>query len=163
MKTYLALLCLFCSTIMLSQEIVPIGEIAEVEEVEEEIIDVPFSVLEKMLVYPGCKGNRNEKRDCFNTNVKDFIVANIDKSVLNELGYEVGKEIRIFASFKIMKDGTISELIKVRAPHPRLKLKTIEAIRLLPKIEPGQQRGKKVNVPYSVGIKLEVEKDSGKK
>ncbi|WBX70778.1 energy transducer TonB [Tenacibaculum retecalamus] len=57
--------------------------------------------------------------------------------------------------FKIDKDGSITD-VNARAPHPKLKEAAMEMIKKLPKMKPGEQRGKKVRVGYTLPITFEV-------
>lgn len=47
--------------------------------------------------------------------------------------------------------------IKARAPCKELKNEAIRVVNLLPQMEPGKQRGKLVNVKYSLPIAFKVE------
>ena len=63
---------------------------------------------------------------------------------------------RINVIFKISKTGDITG-IRARAPHPGLEKEAARVIGLLPKMKPGKQRGKPVNVPYSLPIIFQVQ------
>ena len=58
--------------------------------------------------------------------------------------------------FKIDKRGNVTS-VRARAPHPRLEKEAVRVIKLLPKFEPGKQRGKAVIVPYSLPIIFQVQ------
>jgi protein TonB len=47
--------------------------------------------------------------------------------------------------------------IRARAPHPGLEKEATRVIGLLPKMQPGKQRGKAVTVPYSLPIIFQVQ------
>lgn len=136
-------------------EAVEVEEIQEVEEEEEVIEDVPFSVIEEVPVFPGCKGSKAEKKKCLNKKLQKIIQRNFDTELANELGLNPGKK-RIWMVFKIDEKGGISNL-QVRAPHPRLKKEAEKIARKIPRMKPGRQRGKPVRVGYQLPITFVVE------
>lgn len=136
-------------------EIVEVEEV-EVEEVEEDI-EVPFSVIENVPVFPGCeneKGNAAKKK-CMSDKVQKLVNKRFNKDLASDLGLPPGKK-RIFVSFKIDKNGNVVN-IGARGPHPGLEKEAKRVIGLLPKMKPGKQRGKSVIVPYSLPIVFQVQ------
>ncbi|HIC31239.1 MAG TPA: energy transducer TonB, partial [Flavobacteriaceae bacterium] len=128
----------------------------EVEEVEEVIEDVPFSIIENVPVFPGCeKGNNDAKKKCMSDKINQFVQRNFNTDLAQDLGLDSGIK-RIFVSFKVDTQGNIVG-IRSRAPHPRLEQEAARVIQKLPKMKPGRQRGKPVNVPYSLPITFRVE------
>jgi len=136
------------------QEVV-IEEIEEVEIVEEVIEDVPFSIIEDVPVYPGCKGSKKQLRDCLSKKVQKFVAKKFNVDLAQDLGLTPGKK-RIFVMFKIDKNGNISG-IRARAPHKRLEAEAKRVVGLLPKMKPGKQRGRPVGVKYSLPISFIVQ------
>ena len=135
------------------EEIVEVEEV-EVEEVEEDV-EVPFAVIENVPVFPGCeKGNNDAKKACMNQKMNDFIRKKFNTELAQELGLSGIQQIRVF--FKIDKTGDIVD-VQVRAPHPSLEKEARRVIGLLPKMQPGKQRGKAVRVPYYLPIKFQVQ------
>lgn len=134
-----------------------IVEIEEIEEaVEEEIADVPFAVIENVPVYPGCekeKGNAARKK-CMSEKVQKYVQRKFDTDLAGDLGLE-GRQ-RIAVQFKIDRNGNVVN-VRARAPHPRLEQEAVEVVSSLPKMTPGQQRGKPVGVLYSLPILFQVE------
>jgi protein TonB len=135
-------------------------EIAEVEDIVveevEEDIEVPFAVIENVPVFPGCeneKGN-NAKKQCMSDKISAFVNKKFNTDLAGELGLS-GKQ-RISVIFKIDKSGNITS-IQARAPHPGLEKEAKRVIGLLPKMQPGKQRGKAVTVPYSLPILFQVQ------
>ena len=138
-------------------EAVEVEEIEEVEEEEVVIEDVPFSIIEEIPVFPGCdKGSKADKKKCFNKKLTKIIQKNFEADLVNELGYESGKRVRIFVQFKISKTGDIIN-INAKAPHPRLKKEAIRMANKIPKMKPGKQRGRPVGVNYTLPITLKTE------
>ena len=137
------------------EEIVEVEEV-EIAEEEEEIADVPFAVIENVPIFPGCESMKNnaERKACMSEKVSKLV----NKKFNTELGSDLGLSgvNRIFVSFKIDKNGNIVN-IRSRAPHPRLEEEAKRVIQLLPKMQPGKQRGKPVGVLYSLPITFKVE------
>ena len=137
-----------------SEEIVEVEEI-EVAEVEEDI-DVPFNVIENVPVFPGCereKGN-NAKKQCMSDKISKFVNRKFNTDLASDLGLSGRQRINVI--FKISKTGDIVG-IQARAPHPGLEKEAKRVIGLLPKMKPGKQRGKPVNVPYALPILFQVQ------
>ncbi|PQB05141.1 energy transducer TonB [Aureitalea marina] len=134
-----------------------IVEIEEIEEaVEEEIADVPFAVIENVPIYPGCekeKGNAARKK-CMSEKVQKYVQRKFNTDLAGDLGLE-GRQ-RIAVQFKIDRQGNIVN-VRARAPHPRLEQEAVDVVSSLPKMTPGQQRGKPVGVLYSLPILFQVE------
>ncbi len=137
-----------------AEEIVEVEEV-EVEEVEEDV-DVPFSVIENVPVFPGCerKKNNNERKKCMSEKIKKFVNKKFNTDLAADLGL-TGRQ-KILVMFKIDKRGDIVG-VRARAPHPALKKEAERVIKSLPKFQPGKQRGKAVGVPYSLPIIFQVE------
>lgn len=122
--------------------------ISEFEEGE----DVPFSMISKAPTFPGCSDG---DKDCLNKSLRKFVQKNFDADIAHTLGLTSGKK-RIYIQFKIAKDGNITD-IKVHAPHPKLKEEALRIASLLPRMEPGEHNGKKVNVGYTLPITFNIQ------
>ena len=136
-------------------EAVIVEDIEEVEEAEDIIEDVPFQIIEDVPVFPGCKGNKKELKKCFNKKMQKHFQKKFDSDLPNELGLSPGKK-RIIMLFKIDRTGNIVG-IRAKAPHPKLQKEAIRIIKLLPKMKPGRQRGKAVEVKYVFIKRIDVE------
>ncbi|MFY0712449.1 energy transducer TonB [Seonamhaeicola sp. NFXS20] len=146
-------------TVIESTEVDQETEIVEVEEViveeVEEDIDVPFAVIENVPVFPGCeKGNNNQKRACMSKKISQFVNKKFNTELASDLGLSGRQRINVI--FKIDKTGAVTG-IRARAPHPGLEKEAKRVIGMLPKMKPGKQRGKPVNVPYSLPIIFQVQ------
>ncbi len=132
-------------------------EVQEIEEVEEEEVfveDVAFAVIEDVPVFPGCKGSKKEKRDCLNQKIRKHVARKFNGDLAGELGLS-GKQ-KIYVKFKITKTGGI-QILGARAPHKRLEKEARRVVNLLPKMIPGKQRGRPVNVTYMLPITFDVQ------
>ncbi|MDA0793903.1 MAG: energy transducer TonB [Bacteroidetes bacterium] len=128
-------------------------EIIEVErlEIEEEVeeIDVPFAVIEDVPVYPGFENvEKDQLRTCFQDKINKHILKNFRYP---EIAQEMGIQGRVYVNFVISKEGNITN-VKMRGPDKNLEKEAHRIISLLPNITPGKQRGKPVNVPFSIPI-----------
>ena len=135
-------------------EILDVAQVVEEVE-EEEIINVPFAVIENVPIYPGCEDQPNNegKKKCMSTKVKEFIQANFNTGLAADLGLE-GTQ-KIFVTFKIDKTGRVAD-IRSRAPHPKLEEEAEKVVNSLPRMIPGKQRGAPVGVLYALPIMFQV-------
>lgn len=129
-------------------------DIVEVEEEEEIVEDIPFVLIQDVPIFPGCKGNNKELKDCFTKKVTEHFSKGFDVGLASELGLSVGKK-RLYVVFTICKKGTVKN-VRARGPHPRLEKEVTEIIASLPNMKPGKQRGKPVGVSYSIPITFDV-------
>ncbi|MCX7547260.1 energy transducer TonB [Xanthomarina sp. F1114] len=128
-------------------------EDVQVEEVEEEI-SVPFSVVEKVPVFPGCTGTTNEElKDCFSKKMNEHITKNFKYP---STALDLGIFGRVIVLFVVDKDGNITG-IRSRGPDKMLEEEAERIIGLLPKMKPGMQRGNPVTVPYSIPINFQIQ------
>ena len=128
-------------------------EIIEVEDVvieeEEEIIDVPFAVIEDVPVFPGCENvEKDQLRNCFQEQMNKHIRRNFRYP---EIAQEMGIKGRVFVNFIISEDGSITN-IRMRGLDKNLEGEAKPIISLLPNMTPGKQRGRPVRVPFSIPI-----------
>ncbi|MFT4642237.1 MAG: protein TonB [Candidatus Azotimanducaceae bacterium] len=135
-------------------EKIEVEEIVEVEEEEDFNEDVPFAIIEDVPVYPGCKGTKAQKKACLNKSMQKHVQRKFNGDLAGDLGLS-GKQ-KIYIQFKITKTGGI-EIIGARAPHKKLEKEARRVVNLLPKMEPGKQRGRAVNVTYMLPITFDVQ------
>lgn len=111
----------------------------------EENVEVPFDIVENVPVFPGCQGENQELKDCFNAKMKDFFVQNFNLEIAENLKLTGINRINSF--FKIDENGNITN-IRIRASSVTLGEEMMRVIKLLPKFQPALQRGQPVTVPY---------------
>ena len=87
------------------------------------------------------------------TKIAEFINSNFNTGVADNLNIS-GKQ-RISVQFKIDKTGNIVD-VRARAPKRELEMEAIRVVQRLPQMEPGEQKGEKVGVIYSLPIVFEV-------
>lgn len=135
------------------QEVVAVDDVA-VEEVEEDIT-VPFAVIENVPIYPGCENMKSNdaKKKCF----QEKMQAHIRKEFrYPETAMELDIQGRVHVQFLIDAKGSITN-IRTRGPDKNLENEASRIIAALPKMIPGQQRGRAVGVPYSIPINFVLE------
>lgn len=128
--------------------IISVDDVA-VEEEEEEI-SVPFAIIEKVPVFPGCENLSSEadRKACFNSKVQEHIKNNFNYP---KTALELGIKGRVFVKFEIDANGLVSNIQK-RGPDKLLEDEAVRIIASLPPMKPGIQRGKPAKVGYSIPI-----------
>lgn len=117
-------------------------------------LPVPFAAIEKVPVFPGCSGADNEEmKKCMSQKIAEFVNSNFNIGLGKELDLK-GRQ-RIAVQFKIDKTGRITD-VRARAPKPELEAEAVRVVKLLPQMQPGEQKGEKVGVLYSLPIVFEV-------
>lgn len=118
----------------------------------------PSSILnvEYVPVYPGCEGlNSNaEKIECLSSQINSFIKRNFRAELLRDL--EPNKIQKIYVQFKIDSQGYISD-VRANSTNNRLKNEAMRVIQNLPKMKPGRQGDKNVDVLYTVPIAFNIQ------
>lgn len=122
-------------------------------------IEVPYAVVEEVPTIEDCKNlsSNQERKVCLSDFIASHVSQNFNKNLANSLGL-TGRQ-RINVIFKINEEGEVVS-IKSRAGHEALEEEAIRVLGLLPKFEPGKQKGKTVTVPYSLPIVFEVSSNS---
>ncbi len=102
-------------------------------------------------VYPGCEslGTNAEKVDCMSSQINTFVNRNFRKELLEDFGR--GQTHRIYVQFKIDSQGFIAD-VQANSANEKLKNEAIRVVAKLPRMRPGQQGDKKVDVIYTVPI-----------
>ena len=113
----------------------------EKKENEEQVI---FQVVEEMPNFPG---GMNE---CMK-----FLARNIKYPVLAQ---EAKIEGRVIVQFVVDRDGSVNDIKVVRSISPQLDAEAVRVIGLMPKWNPGKQRGKAVAVKYTMPIQFRLDK-----
>lgn len=120
----------------------------KVKEVEEDV-EVAFAVIEDVPIYPGCEGlSKNESKDCFQRKVQEHVVKNFRYP---EAALELGIQGRVSVMFVIDSKGYPIG-VRSRGPDKILEKEAERIIGLLPKMQPGKQRGRAVKVSYALPI-----------
>lgn len=115
------------------------------------IINVEF-----VPVYPGCESlaTNSEKIDCLSSEINIFINRNFRKEILESL--EANQVHKIYVQFKIDTNGYIKD-VRANAINDKLKREAQRVISNLPKMKPGRQGDKNVDVLYTVPIVFKIQ------
>lgn len=113
-------------------------------------------VFETLPILSGCEKSKNilSLKNCNQNAVSRQVSLNYNLNTARNLNL-IGK-IKIFALFKINKNGQISD-IKVRAPHKNLEEETIRVLKKIKVVKPGSQYGIPVGVKYSLPIVFSID------
>lgn len=120
--------------IVMDDEPTPMFREKEKDSTEEDI----FEVVEKM---PRFKGGT--------TALMQYLSKNIHYPTT---AMEAGRQGRVTVQFIVTKDGNIEQVKILRGVSPELDAEAIRVISSMPKWIPGEQRGKRVNVKYTVPV-----------
>ena len=110
-------------------------EVEEEAKVTEQTI---FQVVEEMPEFPGGMG---ECMKWLGKNIKYPTIAQ-----------ENGVQGRVIVQFVVTKEGNIEEPVVANGVDPYLDAEALRVIKAMPKWKPGKQRGKEVNVKYTLPI-----------
>lgn len=115
------------------------------EEKKVSIDDEVFVFVEEQAEFPGGM---------------EAMYAYIQKNlVYPEKAKAEGIEGRVFVTFTIEKDGSISNILIKRAIGGGCEEAVVEMIKNMPKWNPGKQKGKPVRFQFTLPIKFELPKD----
>ena len=142
-------------TVIESTETTQEEVIEEVEVLEEEVdVDVPFAIIEDVPLFPGCERvKKSERRKCFQEKLDKHVLKNFRYP---EIAQEMGVQGRVFVTFVIDRDGTITG-IRTRGPDKNLEKEAARIIGKLTNMTPGKQRGRAVRVPFSYPINFRLQ------
>lgn len=117
--------------------------------------DSPSFEIEKVPVYPGCSGNNNEElKKCMMGKIMEHVSSHFNLEIPEE-SQLTGKQ-RINIRFTINSKGRVVN-VSAKGPLPSLEAEAIRVIKKLPRMEAGEQKGKKVGIAYSIPIIFEAE------
>lgn len=133
----------------------PVGSVPQPTSPEPE---GPKSIInvEHVPVYPGCEGLRTnaEKIDCLSSEINVFINKNFRKEILENL--ERNQVQKIYVQFKIDSKGVVTD-VRANSNNERLKKEAQRVVANLPKMKPGRQGDKNVDVIYTVPIVFRIQ------
>ncbi len=112
----------------------------------EEDENVVFQVVETM---PGFVGGENALREFLSKNIKYPALAKMN----NIQGI-------VIVQFDVDKDGSIVNISVIRSVSPELDKEAIRVVRMMPKWNPGKQRGKPVKTKFTLPINFRLSQDS---
>ena len=126
-----------------------------VEKKPEYVPLMNIMAVERVPIFPGCEDLKtNEaRRQC----MSDKIATHIQKKFKTDLASDLGLrgEQKIYVKFKIDKDGFVKE-IKTNSEFSQLDKEAERVIGKLPRMTPGKQKNKNVEVVYGIPIKFNI-------
>lgn len=111
--------------------------------------------VERVPVFPGCEKltDNGQRRDCMSSEIGRLVSRRFNTEIASELGLRGNQ--RIYVSFVIDRKGELTQL-QVRAPHPRLEKEAERVVKMIPKMMPGIQNNKEVDVMFNLPIMFNV-------
>ncbi len=126
----------------------------EIPESADNAEPVRFHIIENIPIFPGCEEvERKDRLDCFNDKMSKHITENFrypEKALKRKI------QGRVFVMFVINKEGEVEDVV-TRGADPILQTEARRIFSLLPKFQPGTQRGKAVNVRYSMPLNFKLQ------
>ncbi len=111
--------------------------VVQKEEAEAEDQEV-FFIVEEMPEFPGGE-----------LALRKWIASEINYPTIAQ---ENGIQGKVYVTFVVGKDGKVNNAVVARGVDPSLDKEALRVVNLMPKWKPGMQRGKPVNVSYTVPI-----------
>lgn len=122
----------------------PIEPTITIEITEEDIVEeVPFIIVENMPMFPG-----GEKK------MMEYVAKNVKYP---QLAKEMGTQGRVFVSFVVEKDGSISNVELLRGIGNGCDEEAIRVVKSMPKWNPGLQCGRAVRVSCNLPISFKLQ------
>ncbi len=118
-------------------------EIVDIEEEEEEEEPEIFYIVETMPEFPGGE-----------IGLRKYIATHVKYP---NIARENGIEGKVYVRFCVTSKGTVEKVSIARGVDPILDKEALRVVKALPKWKPGEQRGKKVNVWYTVPINFQLQ------
>jgi protein TonB len=125
------------------QTLINVAPVISAKEEEEEEEAQVFFIVEDMPEFPGGE-----------MALRTYIANAIKYPVIAQ---ENGIQGKVYVTFVVGKDGSVSNASIARGVDPSIDKEALRVINTLPKWKPGKQRGKPVNVSYTVPINFQLQ------
>ncbi len=124
-----------------------------INPIKEEKLIIPIDFVEEVPIFPGCeKVAKTERKACFQKQMHKHIQRNFRYP---EYERTLGTEGKVFTMFKIDEHGNIIDL-QMRGTSKGMEKEVARIINKLPKMVPGKQGGRSVQVPYSLPVVFKI-------
>jgi protein TonB len=122
-----------------------------IEENEREI----FKVVEENPTFPGCEEvtAKTERQQCAEKKMLEFIYANINYP---SIARENGIQGMVVVKFVVERDGSISNIEIGRDIGGGCGNEAVRVVSIMPKWNPGKQRGTPVRVMFTLPVKFQL-------
>ncbi len=148
----------FLPTEINNKKPVIIDSIPTVDPDDDEDINVPYVLVEQPPVFPGCEKYINDKKklmECTNKKINRLIKRKFNKDLAEDLG--LTGRIRINVVFVVDKNGNVTHIQARSTKSKALEKEAVRVVKQMPRWKPGEQRGKKVKVVYTLPIVFQVD------
>lgn len=126
----------------------PSNQINFVEK-DSDQTDFILAAVESPPIFPGCeKVKKEEQKKCFEEQIRKFVAKNTNYPETAKMNNQSGK---IFIEFMIDNKEDV-KILNVSESYPLLQKEAKRVISRLPKMTPGRQNDKAVNVKYVMPI-----------
>ena len=125
------------------EDVIVIQRPVERVVVEEEDAHVIFEVVETAPSFPGGM-----------TALNQFLSRNIVYPIIAQ---ENGIQGRVILQFVVNTDGSIVDIVVVRGVDPSLDREAIRVVQSMPRWTPGEQRGRKVRVRFTLPVNFRLQ------
>ena len=118
--------------------------------------DEIFKVVEEMPAFPGCEhiADKAERKTCVDQKLLEFIYSNIKYPVVAR---DNGVQGLVVVNFVVEKDGSITDIQVVRDIGAGCGDEAVRIVKMMPKWNPGKQRGRPVRVRFTLPIRFKLE------
>jgi protein TonB len=115
-----------------------------------------FKVVEDAPTFPGCSDivDKPERQKCAETKLLEFIYSKIQYPTIAR---ENGIEGMVYVRFVVERDGGISNIEVVRDVGGGCGDEAARVVKLMPKWNPGKQRGTPVRVMFTLPVKFDLQ------
>ncbi|MCF8244053.1 MAG: energy transducer TonB [Saprospiraceae bacterium] len=115
-----------------------------------------FKVVEDAPTFPGCADivDKPERQKCAETKLLEFIYSKIQYPTIAR---ENGIEGMVYVRFVVERDGRISNIEVVRDVGGGCGDEAARVVKLMPKWNPGKQRGTPVRVMFTLPVKFDLQ------
>ncbi len=120
------------------ETVIDVAPVVSTQEEEEEETAKVFFIVEDMPEFPGGE-----------MALRKYIAKHVKYPVIAQ---ENGVQGKVYVTFVVGKDGSINNARIARGVDPSLDKEALRVVNGLPRWKPGKQRGKPVNVSYTVPI-----------
>ena len=128
--------------------------------INEPSVNVGFDVVDRVPIYPGCDNLSNaELKKCLTQSITDHVIEHFNTEAADKLNL-IGKQ-RMHVIFKIDEDGSVKD-ISVKSRYSELAAEVTRVMNTLPKMQPGQHKGRNVTVSYALPIIYDAYSDNEK-
>ncbi len=128
-----------------------VEEIPSLDDAIEEV--VPYVLVERFPTFFDCGevNGREAQKKCFEQGILKHISSNFKYPIIEQ---QMGLEEKVYVEFIITKKGEVDQVKIVRGNMKGFINESKRLVSSIPKVKPAEQRGKPVNMKYTIPIKF---------